>query len=154
MATGEQPESSRASRELSTHPSTIHHRLTKKIGQPLIILVSDFQRLLGEHPQIHPRRFTVFRPIQKKPHKNIRFRFHHSPRLHRFTSFSCWSFFLCVTCSSSSRRRLGLFPSRFLFFCRGTISSVFLPWLRNQCFVQFSSSFHLRASQFCQFFLS
>jgi hypothetical protein len=31
------------------HQIIIHlHRLTKKIGQPLIILVSDFQSLLGE----------------------------------------------------------------------------------------------------------
>jgi hypothetical protein len=29
-----------------------HHPLTEKIGPPLIILVSDFQRLLGEHPSI------------------------------------------------------------------------------------------------------
>ena len=47
--------------------SSIYPPLTEKIGPPLIILVSDFQHLLGENPQIHPRRFAVFCPIQKKP---------------------------------------------------------------------------------------
>jgi hypothetical protein len=42
--------------------------LAEKIGTPLIILVSNFQCLLGEHPQIHPRSFVfVFCPIQKNP---------------------------------------------------------------------------------------
>ena len=36
------------------HQSSIYPQLTEKIGPPPIILVSDFQSLLGEHPQSIP----------------------------------------------------------------------------------------------------
>jgi hypothetical protein len=60
------------SRRVREHPRVIyiihqfHHRLTEKIGPPLIILVSDFQRLLGEHPQIHPRSLDLFSSYTEK----------------------------------------------------------------------------------------
>ena len=65
----QQGSSRRVRRILASYlsPSSTYPLLIEKIGPPLIILVSDFQRLLGEHPQIHPRIFTVFRAIQKKP---------------------------------------------------------------------------------------
>jgi hypothetical protein len=56
-----------------THQVIIHlHRFTEKIGQPLIILVSDSSVFLGEHPQFHPFRFVVIFVLYRKSHKKIR----------------------------------------------------------------------------------
>jgi hypothetical protein len=50
----------------------IYTMLTEKIGTPLIILVSDFHYLLGEHPQIHPRNSFLFSVLSRKSLKKIR----------------------------------------------------------------------------------
>jgi hypothetical protein len=81
----------------------------------------------------------LFFVLSRKSHTKIcRFRFCLSPRLHRFTSFSCWSFFLCVACSCPSRRSLGLNSESFSSFCRGT---VFCRGYVFQCFVEFRQVF-------------
>lgn len=52
-------------------PSSIYPPLTEKIGPPLIILVSDFQRLLGEHPHIHPIDLLFFFVLYRKSQTKI-----------------------------------------------------------------------------------
>jgi hypothetical protein len=46
----------------------IYIALAEKIRTPLIILVSDFHGLLGEHPQFHPRNSFFFSILSKKSH--------------------------------------------------------------------------------------
>lgn len=61
-----------ASRELSS----IHNELNKKIGPPLIILVSDFQRVLGERIPSH--RLVLFSSDTERPKKILGLDFCHS----------------------------------------------------------------------------
>jgi hypothetical protein len=50
-----------------------HHRVAhEKIGPPLIILVSDFHGLLGEHAQIYPCNSFLFSVLSRKANKKIR----------------------------------------------------------------------------------
>jgi hypothetical protein len=50
----------------------INIALAEKIGIPLIILVSDFHGLLGEHPQIHLHNLFLFSVLSRKKPKKIR----------------------------------------------------------------------------------
>jgi hypothetical protein len=51
-----------------------HHRIAhEKIEPPHIILVSDFQGLLDEHPQIHPHNLFLFSVLSRKALKKLGF---------------------------------------------------------------------------------
>ena len=105
------------------HPST--RSSLRRSGNPL----SSWYQISSVYSvSIHksiPVDLLFFVLSRKSQKKIFRFRFRLSPRLHRFTSFSCWSFFLCVACSCPSRRSLGFVPSRFRFPAASQFSSGF-----------------------------